>query len=368
VSVRRVALVSPYALSVFGGVQEQVLAMSRELSSRSIDVLVVAPGTHSSHYDTLATVETFGSVLKIPANGSRAPLTLSPAAAWRASRAVASFRPDVIHFHEPFAPLIGWRSLNKHRSPSVATFHRSGWGPGFQLTGPLLRLLAQGIDRGVAVSQAASSTIARGAKVPTEVLFNGFETDRLRAADRVTTTEPTVLFIGRLEQRKGVDTLLKAVLDDPSGTSAQWRVLVAGDGPLRRELELLSAGDKRISFLGAVGDEEKLRLLRSVDVLVAPSTHGESFGLVLLEAMAAETRVVASDIEGYREAAGAHAVLFSAGDPFALRRAIEEALSQTSITAINDARVYAEKWSMKRLMDRYLEIYEYALVDFAKAN
>jgi len=127
-------------------------------------------------------------------------------------------------------------------------------------------------------------------------------------------------------------------------------------------------GDDDIQFLGAVSDEQKRRLLRSVNVLVAPSTHGESFGLVLLEAMAAETRVVASNIDGYREAAGSHAVLFSPGDDRDLRRALREALTETPATAIDDARAYAENWSMTRLVDDYLEIYERAREAYEKAN
>ena len=368
VSIRRVALFSPYALSVFGGVQEQVLAMSRELSSRSLEVLVIAPGANHIDYETPARVETFGNVLKIPANGSRAPITLSLLSSWRASRVVEQFRPDVVHFHEPFAPLVGWRTLRRHGTASVATFHRSGWGPGFQLTGPLLRHLARGIDAGVAVSEAAASTIARGANVETTVLFNGFETSRLRAFTRVPTTGPTVLFIGRLERRKGADTLVRAILEQHASSELPWRLIVAGEGPLRNELVSLGGGDNDIQFLGAVSDEQKRRLLRSVDVLVAPSTHGESFGLVLLEAMAAETRVVASNIDGYRDAANAHAVFFSPGDVGDLGRALTEALSQTPATTIDEARAYAENWSMARLVDEYLEIYEQARGAYETAN
>jgi phosphatidylinositol alpha-mannosyltransferase len=126
----RVALVSPYALSVFGGVQEQTLAMSRELIRRGHDVLIVAPdGRDHAIYDTPAAIERFGWLLSLPANGSRAPLTLSPLAIRRAWFVVQNFKPDVVHFHEPFSPMIGWGVLRTHRAPAVATFHRSGAGP-----------------------------------------------------------------------------------------------------------------------------------------------------------------------------------------------------------------------------------------------
>ena len=111
--------------------------------------------------------------------------------------------------------------------------------------------------------------------------------------------------------------------------------------------------------------EEKRRWYRRADVLVAPATHGESFGLVLLEAMASSTRVVASDIPGYRDAAGEHAVLFESRSPAALESAITKALSSRDEATLQSARDYAQRWSMSTLMDRYLELYERARQDFA---
>jgi phosphatidylinositol alpha-mannosyltransferase len=116
----RIALISPYALSVFGGAQEQALAMSRELSHRGHEVLLVSPDQRDhTTYDTPAQVVHFGRLLSLPANGSKAPLTLSPLAGRRTRAAISAFRPDVVHFHEPFAPLIGWSTLNAHNAAAV---------------------------------------------------------------------------------------------------------------------------------------------------------------------------------------------------------------------------------------------------------
>ena len=186
----RIALISPYALSAHGGVQEQVLSMSRELSRRGHEVLVVAPDQRDvATYDTPARVERFGHLVRLPANGSRAPLTLSPLATRRSWFAVDQFKPDVVHFHEPFAPMIGWGTLRTHRAPSVATFHRSGDGPALRLTKPLLRAFAKDVDVAVAVSQSAATTIEHACaqlKLPLKgatVVVQGFGNAGSIAAD-----------------------------------------------------------------------------------------------------------------------------------------------------------------------------------------
>ncbi len=363
VSVTRVALVSPYALSVFGGVQEQVLAMARTLQQRDVDVLIVAPdSSDGDDHDTSVRIERFGRLLSIPANGSRAPLTVSLAAARAAHRSVVRFSPQVVHLHEPFAPVFGYELLRAHDRPLVGTFHRSGGGPAYALTRPVLNRLARSLDCTSAVSAAAAQTIFDGAGVTTSVLFNGFETNRFRTLPRTAHERSTILFLGRLEARKGARTVLEAARL-AQRESREWIVKIAGEGPegpdLRREFADLST----VQFLGAVSDLEKRQLLRDADVLVAPSTHGESFGLVLLEAMAAETSVVASDIDGYRDAAAGHATLFTPRDPSSLVDAIERAL-HVGDAWIDAAREHAERWSMDKLMDLYGEIYERALERF----
>jgi phosphatidylinositol alpha-mannosyltransferase len=361
----RVALVSPYALSAFGGVQEQTLAMSRELSRRGHDVLVVAPDAHDhASYDTPAHVARFGAVLKIPANGSRAPLTFSAAAARRARRTVEHFEADVVHFHEPFAPLLGWRTLRAHEAPAVATFHRSGAGPALRLTGPILRSLARDLDASAAVSASAATTIHAACGVEPVVLFNGFEMERFVATPRERGDEVVLVVLGRHEERKGIAHAINAVRAHNAKDADPWRLVVLGDGPQRRTLEARAAGDPSIEFVGALDDEAKRRWLRRANAVIAPSTGGESFGMVLLEAMASETSVVASDIEGYREAVSGFATLFTPGDDASLERAIERALGEETPETIAAARAHAQRWSMAALMDRYDALYAAAREHF----
>jgi phosphatidyl-myo-inositol alpha-mannosyltransferase len=358
---QRVVLVSPYALSVYGGVQEQVLAMSRVLAKRGDDVLVIAPDARDhTAYDTSAKVLRLGPRVSMPANGSRAPLTLSPVAAWRAKDAVTFFRPDVVHVHEPFAPLLSWVTLLAHEYPTVGTFHRSGDGPALRYTRPLIRHLATRLDDSVAVSGAAAETVERAAGVKSEVFFNGFETERFIETLRERSVETVLFYIGRLEQRKGVATAIEATREHNAKPGVPWRLVIGGDGPERARLEALAARDPRVIFLGRISDAEKRSWMRRVHVLVAPSTHGESFGLVLLEGMASETLVVASDIDGYREAADGHATLFHPGDAASLERAVLYALEGETDEKLAAARDYAQRWSMSRLMDKYQERYDLA--------
>ncbi len=362
-----VVLVSPYALSVFGGVQEQALAMSRELARRDYDVdLIVPDSADRRDYDTPARIHRFGRLLSLPANGSRAPLTLSPLAAREAAALIARRAPDVVHYHEPFAPLLGWAALRAHAAASVATLHRSGDGPATRLTRPLLRALARHVDVSVAVSPAAAATMGQAAGLVPDVLFNGFEVDRFVAFARDAPAITTVLVVGRLEERKGVRFAIEAMRQHNARADSPWRLVILGDGPERARLEALAAG-LDCEFLGSPSDDEKRRWLRRASVVVAPALRGESFGLVLLEAMASETPLVASDIDGYREAAGGHAVMVAPGDAAAIEAGVTRALER-GVDVIDGARAHATAWSMSRLMDAYEERYELAQRRFGGAR
>ncbi len=357
----RVALVSPYALSVFGGVQEQVLSMSRELARRGATVLVVAPDRADlSAQDTPARVERLGRRWSVPANGSRAPLALSPLAARHAREVLRGFRPDVVHFHEPFAPLLGWGVLHAHEQAAVATFHRSGDGPALRLTRPVLARLALGVDVAAAVSPAAAETVESFVPLHPVVLYNGFEVERVVEVPRELPDTVTVLCLGRLEERKGVATVVDAVRRHNDRAGDRWQLVVVGDGPQRGALEARAGHDDAISFVGAVDDAAKRAWLRRASVVVAGATHGESFGLVILEAMASEVPVVASDIPGYREAAAGFATLFAPGDADSLERAVVTALATDSADRLAAARSHARAWSMASLVDRYEDLYDRA--------
>jgi phosphatidylinositol alpha-mannosyltransferase len=191
-----------------------------------------------------------------------------------------------------------------------------------------------------------------------ELLFNGVDLSHY-AGPAIPKAEPrTIFFLGRHEPRKGLAVLLEAMGDLPAGV----RLVVASDGPQTEELRRRVAGDTRIEWLGRISEAEKIQRLRSAEVFCAPSLGGESFGVVLLEAMAAKTAVVASNLPGYANVARSNkdAILVPPGDPAvlagALRRVLDEAPLRESLVASGSER--AEGFSMVHLAERYEEIFE----------
>jgi phosphatidyl-myo-inositol alpha-mannosyltransferase len=196
-----------------------------------------------------------------------------------------------------------------------------------------------------------------------EVLFNGVDVERFAAAEPWPTEVPTVLFVGRHEARKGLGVLLHA-FGRVRGPAALW---VAGEGPDTERLRADST-DARVQWLGRLSDDALARRLAGAAVLCAPSLRGESFGVVLLEAMAARCAVVASDLDGYRAAAGGNATLVPPADRDALAAALGAALAdaaagtgRSSNAARESALSYARKWSMSELAARYEDVYARAV-------
>ena len=350
----RIAIVSPYALEVFGGVQNQVMGLAAALGATS-EVLVVAPGAGEGR-PGYATADV-GGFVSLPANGSRAPIALSPRA-WRTSRrALAAFDPDVIHVHEPFVPLVGLAAASSAVAPVVGTFHRADSGRLYRSMRPLLSGTFRGLAARVAVSNEAARTLRDvfgDALGEMEIVANGIDVALFLRAQKRAHDELQVVFVGRHEARKGLAVLLEAFSNDLDA-----HLLVGGTGPQFEQLRSRFARPDKIDFLGALDDEEMASVVASADVFVAPSLGGESFGVVLLEAMAAGTAVLASDIAGYRLAAGDAARFFTAGDSSALKSALQELLhskaERDALVLRGHARV--EPHSFASLAARYREIY-----------
>ena len=347
----RIAMVSPYSFGVPGGVQEQALGLATELSRRGHDVTLVSPGHTGRHVpdDDSIRERLVGRVRAVPANGSQASLTFSVAAARSAARAVVGSGVDLVHVHEPLAPVLGWSFLAPGPSGLVATFHRSGIDALYRVAGRLLRHRLAAIDVASAVSDAAARTAHEVLGIDPVVLFNGIDVVGFRDVEPWATTGPTVLFLGRDEPRKGRSVLLEAAGRlDPSIT-----VWVTGAPPAGWQ----QGPGAVVEFLGVVSDEEKRRRLRAASALCAPSLGGESFGIILLEAMAAGVAVVCSDIDGYRQALDGCGTLVEPGDPVALAASIAAVLAGPPPGSIERGRTRAERWSMSTLADRYEVLY-----------
>ena len=369
----RVALVCPYSLSRPGGVQSQVLGLARSLTAVGHEVTVCAPVDRAEDAPRGVSFVDAGRSSSLRANGSVAPVALSPRSARRALGALRARDVDVVHVHEPFAPGLPYALLTaRDVPPLVGTFHRSGGSLLYSALAPLTRPLARRLAVRVAVSEAAAATASAALGGQFEVLFNGIEVERLDGVDPWPTTGPTVLFLGRHEERKGLSVLLEAwpaVVAARAGDGATPVLWVAGDGPATESLQARHPGSATVQWLGVVDEQEKDRRLVAADALAAPSLGGESFGLVLLEAMAARTVVVASDIDGYRQAAGGRAVLAGPGDPEALATALTGVLDGHLATGASGREGWLEAgaeraagWSMASLAERYGELYSRVLV------
>ena len=347
-------MVCPYSLSVPGGVQAQVMGLARELRKMGIEVRVLAPcdGPPPATF-----VTPLGNSLPTSANGSTAPLAPDPSCSLRTMRALGDEQFDVLHLHEPFLPGPTQTAMLLHPAPVVATFHAAGVSASYKYLRSIIKPAAENIAHAVAVSKDAAELVRRYIGGSYEILYNGVELDAYRMAPKHPTTGPTIFFCGRHEERKGLDLLLQAFrqLDD------DVRLWVGSTGPDTVRLRSQFGNDDRIEWLGRLSDADKVARLRGADVFCAPSLYGESFGVVLIEAMAAETPIVASGIDGYRNVATdeVDALLVEPGDVDALAAALQRILTEPGLPALlRKAGAHrAEDFSMTSLAEHYADIY-----------
>ena len=358
----RVAMVCPYSISIPGGVQAQVLGLTRELRQLGHEVRVLAPCDGPPPEPFVTPV---GNSLPTSANGSVAPLAPDPSAALRTMRALNDEAFDVIHLHEPLVPGPTATALLLQIAPIVGTFHAAGDSSSYRVLNRTARWAAGHLNVRVAVSPAAEDLAKRYLDGDYTVLYNGIETDRFRLANVDREESPTIFFCGRHEPRKGLEVLLESMKLLPPN----FRLWVASDGPELSRLESLYADDKRIEWLGRITDDEKIRRLNRATFFCAPSLGGESFGLVLLEAMAAGACLVASDIDGYRQVArhDQDGWLVPSRDPRSLADAFVSLWNDESTRARLVASGYgrAAHFSMESLARQYVQIYEKLLEDEA---
>ena len=319
----RVGMVSPYSLSVPGGVQAQAMGLARELRRMGIEARVLGPcdGPPPATF-----VTPLGNSLPTSTNGSIAPLAPDPACVLRTMRVLFEEQFDVLHLHEPFAPGPPMTAMLLHPAPVIATFHAAGDSPSYRYGNAPMKAAAKNIARRIAVSKDALALVQEHVPGEYEVLYNGVELHDYRAATPFRAEAPTIFFCGRHKERKGLDVLLAAMAQ----LGPEVRLWVASNGPDTERLREQTKADTRIEWLGRLSDEEKIARLKGADVFCAPSLHGESFGVVLIEAMAAGTCVVASALDGYRNVAtdGVDSLLVPPGDADALAAAIGRVLRE----------------------------------------
>ena len=328
----KIGLVTPYVYPVPGGVNEHVRFLYENLRLRGHDVRILT-SSHGLQRSSEGDVIRIGKGFSMPSNGSVGTITLSPRYVSQVQRVLDEERFDLLHFHEPFVPFLSLVVLRQSNSVNIGTFHAyAGFSPAMELGSKTLQAYARRLHGRIAVSAAARHFVDRFFPGDYKVIPNGVNVGRFQRAVPLARWQdgtPNILFVGRLEDRKGLPHLLKAFrLVRKSG--AEGRLLVVGSGPQEREARryVMTRGLQNVEFLGRVSDAEKAQLFKTADIFVSPATGRESFGIVLLEAMAAGTPIVCSDIHGYKGVVqrGRQAILVPPRDAKALAAGITELL------------------------------------------
>jgi phosphatidylinositol alpha-mannosyltransferase len=335
----KIGLVSPYVYPLPGGVTQHVRYLYENLRLRGHDVRILT-SSHGLQRASEGDIIRIGKGFSLPVNGSVGTVTLSPRFVSQVRDTLEREQFDLLHFHEPFVPFLSTILLRLSTSVNIATFHAyGGFSPSYEFGSKVMKGEAARLHGRIAVSGAAKHFIDRYFPGEYKVIPNGVDIDRFQRAVPLARWQDgtrNILFVGRFEPRKGLLELLKAyrILRK---TGCECRLLVVGTGPLGKEARRYIATRRLrgVEFLGRVSDEEKAQLYRTADVYVSPATGGESFGIVLLEAMAAGTAIVASDIHGYKGVVrrGREALLVPPNEPKPLAAAIARLLGDDDLRA-----------------------------------
>ncbi|MHB1575213.1 MAG: glycosyltransferase family 4 protein [Candidatus Dormibacteria bacterium] len=327
----KVAMVSPYDYRRPGGVGEHVRHLSSELRSRGLAVTVIAPYA-GSRQDPVPDLIALGRPIPVPANGSVARISLSFHLSRRIREVLEKERFDVVHIHEPLMPALPVNVLRLNRTAAtVGTFHAyARQNLGYYYGRPILRRQFRRLDECIAVSEPARAFVSRYFPAEYTVIPNGIDPTFYRPqtppAEGIThPRRRTILFLGRLEERKGLSTLLDAY-QLLRQVRADCQLVVVGDGALRRgyERRVEEEGIPDVRFMGFIPEEAKPGYFTAADIYCAPNTGKESFGVILLEAMASGTPVVATAIDGFRQVLtdGREGILVPPGNDGAMASAL----------------------------------------------
>lgn len=362
----RVGLVCPYTWDVPGGVQAHVRDLADSLLGLGHEVSVLTPVDEPAVADLPAYVVPAGRAVPVPYNGSVARLAFGPRSLARTRRWLRDGRFDVLHIHEPTVPSLSMLACFAASGPMVATFHTAtARSRALQVFGSVLQPGLEKITGRIAVSPAARRVVVEHLGGDAVLIPNGVSVARFDGAQPLADRAPvpTVAFLGRIDEpRKGLAVLLEA-LGELVGRVPDVQLLVAGPGDVEEVREAIPVSLRsHVELLGLVSDRDKPRVFASGDVYCAPNTHGESFGIVLIEAMATGTPVVASDLEAFRRVLedGRAGVLVPVADPAALAATLADLLTDAprrkALAEVGRQVVAGYDWST--VTARIVEVYE----------
>jgi phosphatidylinositol alpha-mannosyltransferase len=366
----RIGLACPYTWDVPGGVQVHVRDLAETLLRLGHEVSVITPVDDEETLPSYAV--SAGKAMSVPYNGSVTRILMGPVSAARVRRWVREGEFDVVHAHEPTAPSVSLLACMMASGPLVATYHTSN--PRSRILTALQGALQPSLEKvwaNIAVSEAARRTIVEHLGVDAVLVPNGVNVAAFKDATplpELASPDPTIVFVGRIDEpRKGLAVLLEA-LPLIARAIPDVRVLVAGPGDVEEVAETLTPlARKHVHLLGLISNADKPRVFRTADVYVAPNTGQESFGIVLLEAMAAHTPVVASDIDAFRRVLddGQAGRLFANEDPASLAKVLIEVLSSET----ERARLAEAGWNAVQQYDwatvatEIVQVYETVMPD-----
>lgn len=362
----RIVQISPYSWDAPGGVQVHIRQLSSHLQQRGHDVLVLAPGDRPGFRGDARIV---GRPVAVRTNGSVALLCMSTRSSRVVRKALDTYEPDIIHVHDPLAPSTSMLATCHANAPVVATFHsyfaREHFeGRAYTALAPLLHPVWSRVTRRLAVSEAARQSVcSRMGEADVQIVPNGADVD-IFATARPAALPPgrKLLFVGRLEPRKGFPVAVRAFAELAAEFS-DLRLVVVGDGADRHAVGSLSPEVRaRVHMLGRVSYESLPTYHRASDIFISPATGSESFGIVLVEAMAAGLPLVASDIAGYREVArhGREGLLVRPSDPAALAAGVRTLLNDPQRARLLGENGYlrSRAFAWDHIVDQIEGVYE----------
>lgn len=371
----KIGMVCPYGWDSPGGVQTHIRELTRHLLDEGHQVSVFAPVTNdeSIQEDWLVNA---GKPISIPVNGSVARVLFGPIASSRVKQWIAQGDFDLLHLHEPAIPSLSLLACSAATGPMVGTFHVSSpKQKAIYAIGPILEPIVEKLTARIAVSESARKTLKEHFDTDAVVIPNGIEGAQYANAQPTIhwRNQNTLGFIGRFEEpRKGLQVLL-AALPIIARFIPDVRILIAGPGDGDEFIKGLDVGLRnRIVFLGFLTDQEKASLLKSIDIYVAPNTGGESFGIILTEALSAGTPVVASDIPAFKAVLenGDAGLLFKNEDSSDLAKVLIGLLrdSEKQKQLSNRGKLSSQKYDWQVVAEQILTVYEMAMAGNEKVG
>ena len=372
----KIGLICPYSIAKGGGVKEHVFAVQAELRKRGHEAYVITPQPKDHEEEPPKDVIFIGTSTDFN-SPMHTTVQVSAAENEKIDHVLAEYNFDILHFHEPWIPMISAQMLARSNAVNVATFHAKL--PETMMTRTMIKVVTpytksvlRYIDSFTAVSDAAAEYVCSLTDEPVTLVPNGIDLSVYSSPKRRSDNKrnKTIFYVGRLEQRKGVKHLLHA-FKYLSDMNPNVTLVIGGDGPDRAKLEALAEtlGLQNVAFLGFISEKEKLHYLRTSDMYCSPALYGESFGIVLLEAMATGTVIVAGDNPGYAAVMKGLGAI-SLVNP---KHHAEFARRLNLLLQENDLRRLWREWAETEIkqydypviVSRYEEVYKQALKDHA---